>query len=77
MNLSFGNIVQLFRPSAGPTQGQLNQQIAQGGGSENARDRMVKDERRNRSMKMTGNRVAQSQMLDKAGVTKPAAAKRG
>lgn len=70
MNLSFGNIVGLFRGQSGLTQSQVNQQIAQGGGNEVVRDRVVKDERKTRSMKLTGQKVLQKNMLDQAKATK-------
>ncbi len=76
MNLGFGSIAALFRPT-GPTQAQVNQQIALGGGNEVVRDKMVRDERRSRAMHLTGKERAKKVMLDKAGVTKPAGAKRG
>lgn len=77
MNLSFSSIASLFKGQSGLSQSQVNQQIAVGGGNEVVRDRMVRDERHNRSLRLTGSRIAQRQMLDKAGVTKPAGAKRG
>ncbi len=72
----FANIVSLFRPTTAPSQEQVNQQAAVGGGSDSSRDKLVKDDRRSRSLKVTGQKVLQKQMLDRCGVTKPAAAKR-
>ena len=63
----------LFAP---PSQAQINQQIAHGGGSTGARDSVTKDNQKSRSMQMIGARVSQRNVLDKAGVTKINSAKK-
>jgi hypothetical protein len=77
MNLGFGSLASIFRPTGAPSQQQLNQQVAIGGGAETARDKLVRDVQRSRALKLTGAKVGERKVLDKAGVTKPAAAKRG
>jgi hypothetical protein len=52
------------------------QAVAQAGGNEFARDTMIKDTNRAAAMKATGAKVSQKKVLDKAGVTKPTAAKK-
>jgi hypothetical protein len=77
MNLGFGGIASLFRPTALPSQQALNQQVAVGGGNEMVRDRIDRDHKSRDALKVTGAKVGTKKVLDKAGVTKPAAAKRG
>ncbi len=69
-------IASLLRPTAEPSRDAQALQLAQGGGSDFARDRIVRNDSRARALAVTGVRVGTRRMLDRAGVTKPAAAKR-
>ncbi len=68
-------IASLLRPTAEPSREAQALQIAQGGGNDFARDRIVRNDSRARARAVTGVRVGTKRMLDRAGVTKPAAAK--
>lgn len=79
MNIGFGmNPAAFARIGGTPTQAQVNQQVAMTGAATGfqAQDRMVKDSGRQASMRAVGGKVAQKKVLDKAGVTKPAGAKK-
>ena len=76
------NVGLAFNPAAFAMSSMTNntakatQAAAIAGGTEFARDKMVKSSQRRRSMNLVGAKVSQKRVLDKAGVTKPAAAKR-
>jgi len=74
MNLGFALSSSVQRIPATPSQGVQNQQIAQGGGSEGARDRLVRGESRARAMMLTGARLSSQKLGARAAM--PAAAKR-
>jgi len=78
MNLAFGiaSMASTFRPTAAPSQGAQNLQLAQGGGNDLVRDRIVRADNRQKSLALTGAKVGTRRMLDRAGVTKPASAKK-
>ena len=54
---------------------QIEQQIAQGGGSDAARDKVARDERRRKSLRLVGRRVAMKQLDDDLGIGRVAATK--
>ena len=74
MNLAFSCISGVQGLHATPSQAAQNQQIAQGGGSEGARDRLVRNESRARAMTVTGARLSSQKLFERAAM--PAAAKR-
>lgn len=74
MNLGFALMSSAQRLHAAPSQAAQNQQIAQGGGSELARDRLVRGESRARAMTLTGARLSSQKLCARAAM--PAAAKR-
>jgi len=67
----------LFRSSATPSQAEQDKQLATGGGSDVARDKLVRDDGRARSMQAVGARVSTKKVLDKAGVIKTKKSKKG
>ncbi len=77
MHIGFGlNPAAFSRATTGPTQAQVNAQISTGGGSMTARDKLVKSDRRRRSMRAVGlGLVSSRRALEQAGVTKASAAK--
>ena len=80
MNVAFGmNLAAFGRVGGAPTQAQLNQQVATTGAAtalQAQQDKMEKTQR-TASMKTLGTAVATKKVLDKAGVTKPSAVKKG
>ena len=67
MNIGFGiSLPGMLRSAAGPTEAQKQTQIAQGGGSENARDRVVTDKRRERAMQSVSARLTSLKLPQKA-----------
>lgn len=79
MNLAFSlpsGIASVLGSSAAPSQAARDLQLASGGGSDVARDRIVRNDQRSRALRLTGARVGTKRVLDQAGVTKPAAARR-
>ncbi len=77
MNVALAmNLTALPRPSTAPSQAQVNAQVQQGAGSDGSRDRLVRCGDRARSMLLIGAKVAARSVLDKAGITKVAAAKK-
>ena len=77
MNLGFSlNIANIFRSSAAPTQAQVNQQVSSGAGSAFARDSVSRKGQKRKALNAIGARVGTKKVLDRAGVTKVAAAKK-
>lgn len=74
MTLGLALTSTLVRPTAAPSQAAQNQQIAQGSGSELARDRLVRNEGRSRAMTLTGARLSTQKLSARAAG--PAAARR-
>jgi len=62
------------RPGVAPSPDALRQQIAQGGGSDVARDRLVRGDGRARALAVTGARLSSQRLAARAAM--PAAAKR-
>jgi len=56
------------QPGAAPSQASVNQQIAQGGGSDLARDRLVRSEGRARALAVTGARLSREKLVARATV---------
>ena len=78
MNIGFGfNPAAIMKAIKGPSQAQVNQQAATGAGSTSARDSVAKSDQRKKAMHAVGAKVGERKVLDLAGITKPAAAKRG
>ena len=78
MSLSLGfNLANVFKVG-GPTQQQVNQQAAITGGAAavQTQDRMIKDKHRSESLRLVGHKVGERRVLDKAGITKVASAKK-
>ena len=59
---------------ARPSRGEVEQQIAQGGGSDSARDKVARDDRRRKSLRLVGRRVAMKQLQEEIGIGRVAAA---
>jgi|WetSurMetagenome_2_1015567.scaffolds.fasta_scaffold754819_2 hypothetical protein len=80
MNVGLGmNPAAFARVGGAPSQGQINQQVATTGAAsahQAQQDKMEKSQR-SASMKLVGRAVATKKVLDKAGVTKPGAVKKG
>lgn len=63
--------------SAGrPSETQLRQQAAQGGGLDITKDNMARDDRKRRAMRMVGNRIAMKQVREDSGVGRVNATKK-
>jgi len=62
------------RPGAAPTQAALSHQLAQGGGSDVARDRLVHGESRARALAVTGARLSSQRLVARSIL--PAGARR-
>ncbi len=79
MNVGMGmNLAAFARVGGAPSQAQVNAQVAVAGAAcahQAQQDRMEKSGRQ-QSMKLVGAKVAVKKVLDKAGVTKPAGAKK-
>lgn len=75
VGLSF-NPAMFSRATMGPSQAQVNAQASVSSGSDYARDCVVINSNRQKAAKLVGNRVGKKRVLDKAGVTKVAAAKK-
>ena len=67
----------LFGFGGTPSQQELNQQVAQGSGSDTARDRLAKDERRRRALKVVGRRQVHKRVNESIGVGRVAASRKG
>ncbi len=78
MNVGLGFNPMAFARVASATQNTQaqTQAVAHAGGNEFARDCVVRNSHRAKSMRLVGARVGQKKVLDKAGVTKPTAAKK-
>lgn len=78
MNIGLGlNPAAFSRATTGPTQAQVSGQVQSGGGSTTARDKLSKSENRRRAMQAVGlGVVGTRRVLDRAGVTKVAGAKK-
>jgi hypothetical protein len=68
LGLSLASFQSLLRPAAAPSQAAQNQQITQGGGSELARDRLVRAESRSRALSLTGARLSSQKVLARAAM---------
>jgi len=74
MNFNLGSLLSLFRwGQSAPTQAEINQAVAQGGGAEMARDTMVRHERRQRALAMLGRRPALKRVEQQLGIGRVAA----
>ena len=78
MNVGLGfNPAAFARTSNAPTQSQVNSQAAAGSGSAFARDSVVRTSNKQKSMRAIGlGIVGTKKVLDKAGVTKVAGARK-
>lgn len=79
MNLNFGlSLGGLFRPTAAPTQAQVNQNIALHGNAINktAQDSVVKKSQKREAMKLVSADRGTRKVLDASGITKPAPKKK-
>ncbi len=71
MQFSLGN---LFggKDAAGakkePTEAQIRQQAAQGGGTDPAKDNVAREDRRRRAMRLVGRQVAMKRVREDSGV---------
>lgn len=62
-----------LRGNSVPTQRDIDQQIAQGGGTDTARDTVARKDRRRRAMRLVGHRIAMKRLEDDSGVGRVAA----
>ena len=60
--------------SSGPDQGKLNQQLAQGGGLQSARDKMESQDRRKRALRAVGRSMALKKVREDGGIGRVTAA---
>ena len=60
-----------------PSQQELNQQVAQGSGSDTTRDRLAKDERRRRALKAVGRRPMLKRVNESIGIGRVSASREG
>lgn len=63
--------------TAGPTQAQVNAQVQNGAGSSFGRDSVARTSQRRDALKAVGHGVSTRAMLNRAGLAKVGAAKRG
>jgi len=54
----------------------MNQQIAQGGGSDVARDQVARNTRKKQAMRLLGRRIVMQKIQDEIGVGRAAATKK-
>ena len=57
-------------------QSKMNQQIAQGGGSDVARDQVTRNTRKKQAMRLLGRRIVMQKLQDEIGVGRAAATKK-
>ena len=77
MSIGLSQRIPLARNGSSVTdQSKMNQQIAQGGGSDVARDQVAKNTRKKQAMRLLGRRVVMQKLRDESGVGRAAAAKK-
>ena len=76
MNVGMSFNPALFALGKQPSSSQINAQAAVTGGVQSARDSVVRESRQAKAMKLVGNQVGLKKVLDKAGITKVASAKK-
>ncbi len=76
MNVGMSFNPAMFALGKAPSGSQINAQAAVTGGVQTARDSVVRETRQSKAMKLVGNQAGLKKVLDKAGITKVAGAKK-